>query len=34
MALAMLSNLGIIGEVSINGYDRPRMGNSLYGAYA
>lgn len=34
MALAMLSNLGIIGEVSINGYNRPRMGNSLYGAYA
>lgn len=34
MALAMLGNLGIIGEVTINGYDRPRMGNSLYGAYA
>jgi 2-methylfumaryl-CoA isomerase len=34
MALAILSNLGIIGEVMINGYDRPKMGNSLYGAYA
>lgn len=34
MALTMLGNLGIIGEVTINGYDRPKMGNSLYGAYA
>jgi 2-methylfumaryl-CoA isomerase len=34
MALAMLGNLGIIGEVTINGCDRPKMGNSLYGAYA
>ncbi|MBI1238299.1 MAG: 2-methylfumaryl-CoA isomerase [Alphaproteobacteria bacterium] len=34
MALAMLGNLGIIGEVTINQYDRPKMGNSLYGAYA
>jgi 2-methylfumaryl-CoA isomerase len=34
MALAMLGNLGIIGEVTINGVDRPKMGNSLYGAYA
>jgi 2-methylfumaryl-CoA isomerase len=34
MALAMLGNLGIIGEVTINGSDRPKMGNSLYGAYA
>ena len=34
MALAMLGNLGIIGEVTINGHDRPKMGNSLYGAYA
>jgi len=34
MALAMLGNLGIIGEVAINGVDRPRYGNSLYGAYA
>lgn len=34
MALAMLGNLGIIGEVAINGIDRPKIGNSLYGAYA
>ena len=34
MALAMLGNLGIIGEVAINGVDRPKYGNSLYGAYA
>ncbi len=34
MALAMLGNLGIIGEVTVNGHDRPKMGNSLYGAYA
>jgi 2-methylfumaryl-CoA isomerase len=34
MALAMLGNLGIIGEVTVNNYDRPKMGNSLYGAYA
>jgi 2-methylfumaryl-CoA isomerase len=34
MALAMLGNLGIIGEVTINGYDRPKVGNALYGAYA
>jgi 2-methylfumaryl-CoA isomerase len=33
-ALAMLGNLGIIGEASINGSDRPKMGNSLFGAYA
>ena len=34
MALAMLGNLGIIGEVTINGFDRPKVGNALYGAYA
>lgn len=34
MALAMLGNLGVIGEVTINGHDRPKMGNALYGAYA
>jgi len=34
MALAMLGNLGIIGEVAVNGVDRPKYGNSLYGAYA
>lgn len=33
-ALAMLGNLGIIGEVTINGVDRPKVGNALYGAYA
>jgi 2-methylfumaryl-CoA isomerase len=33
-ALAMLGNLGIIGEVAVNDVDRPKMGNSLYGAYA
>jgi 2-methylfumaryl-CoA isomerase len=32
-ALAMLGHLGILGEVEINGYDRPRMGNDLYGAF-
>lgn len=34
VALAMLGNLGIIGEVAINGLDRPKIGNALYGAYA
>lgn len=34
VALAMLGNLGIIGEVTINGFDRPKFGNALYGAYA
>lgn len=34
MALAMLGNLGIIGEVAVNGIDRPKIGNALYGAYA
>lgn len=33
-ALSMMGNLGIIGEASINGVDRPKMGNSLFGAYA
>jgi 2-methylfumaryl-CoA isomerase len=33
VALAMLGNLGILGEVAINGVDRPKYGNSLYGAY-
>lgn len=33
-ALSMLGNLGIIGEASINDVDRPKMGNSLFGAYA
>jgi 2-methylfumaryl-CoA isomerase len=30
---AMLANLGILGEVAVNGTDRPKSGNSLYGAY-
>ncbi len=34
VALAMLGHLGIIGEVSVNGHDRPKLGNALYGAYA
>ncbi|MFC0161685.1 2-methylfumaryl-CoA isomerase [Mameliella alba] len=32
-AAAMLGNLGIIGEVAVNGTDRAKAGNSLYGAY-
>ncbi len=30
---AMLGHLGIIGEVAVNGIDRPKGGNALYGAY-
>ncbi len=33
VAAAMLGHLGIIGEVAVNGTDRARAGNSLYGAY-
>lgn len=33
VGLAMLGNLGIIGEVVVNGEDRPKYGNALYGAY-
>lgn len=33
VALAMLGNLGIIGEVMINDVDRPKYGNALYGAF-
>jgi 2-methylfumaryl-CoA isomerase len=33
VAAAMLGNLGIIGEVAVNGVDRPKCGNALYGAY-
>jgi 2-methylfumaryl-CoA isomerase len=32
-AAAMLGNLGIIGEVTINGHSREKHGNALYGAY-
>jgi len=32
-AAAMLGNLGIIGEVAVNGESRPKHGNALYGAY-
>jgi 2-methylfumaryl-CoA isomerase len=33
VAAAMLGHLGIIGEVCVNGTDRAKSGNSLYGAY-
>jgi 2-methylfumaryl-CoA isomerase len=33
VALAMLGNLGIIGEVMVNDVDRPKYGNALYGAF-
>lgn len=33
VAAAMLGNLGIIGEVMVNGKTRQKSGNSLYGAY-
>lgn len=33
VAAAMLGHLGIIGEVAVNGTDRGKSGNSLYGAY-
>jgi 2-methylfumaryl-CoA isomerase len=33
VAAAMLGHLGIIGEVAINGTDRPRIGNALFGAF-
>ena len=33
VALAMLGNLGILGEVMVNGIDRPKYGNALYGAF-
>lgn len=32
-AAAMLGHLGIIGEVTVNGTDRPKYGNALYGGY-
>jgi 2-methylfumaryl-CoA isomerase len=33
VAAAMLGHLGIIAEVMVNGVDRARHGNALYGAY-
>ena len=33
VAAAMMGHLGIIGEVCVNGVDRPKYGNALYGAY-
>ena len=33
VGLAMLGHLGMIGEVQVNGVDRPRYGNDLYGAF-
>lgn len=33
VALAMLGHLGILAEVQVNGVDRPKYGNALYGAY-
>ncbi|MBF9030114.1 2-methylfumaryl-CoA isomerase [Rhodobacterales bacterium HKCCE3408] len=33
VAAAMLGHLGIIGEVAINGTEREKSGNALYGAY-
>jgi 2-methylfumaryl-CoA isomerase len=33
VAAAHLAHLGILGEVAVNGVDRPKVGNALYGAY-
>ena len=33
VAAGVMGHLGIIGEVAVNGTDRARYGNSLYGAY-
>jgi 2-methylfumaryl-CoA isomerase len=33
VAAAMVGNLGIVGEATVNGVDRPKGGNALYGAY-
>ena len=33
VGLAMLGHLGMIAEVQVNGIDRPRYGNDLYGAF-
>jgi 2-methylfumaryl-CoA isomerase len=34
VALAMAGNLGLLGEAMLNGVDRPRIGNHLYGGFA
>ncbi len=33
VGLAMLGHLGMLAEVQVNGIDRPRYGNHLYGAF-
>ena len=33
VAAAMMGHLGLVGEVCVNGADRPKYGNALYGAY-
>ncbi len=33
VGLAMLGHLGMIAEVQVNGVERPRYGNNLYGAF-
>ncbi len=33
VGLAMLGHLGMIAEAQVNGVDRPRYGNNLYGAF-
>jgi 2-methylfumaryl-CoA isomerase len=33
VAAGMLGHLGIVGEVLVNGVDRPKAGNALYGAF-
>jgi 2-methylfumaryl-CoA isomerase len=33
IGVAAMGHLGIIGEVLVNGVDRPRVGNALYGAF-
>jgi 2-methylfumaryl-CoA isomerase len=33
IGVAAMGHLGIIGEVAVNGVDRPRVGNALYGAF-
>ncbi len=33
VAAGVMGHLGIIAEVAVNGVDRPKVGNALYGAY-